>query len=187
MIRRTMLALIIAAAVSAAPAWAGNWNGDQSSAPSAPAAGSGLKSWNINVKMIENSGSSSGPCTGVGVGFADFCAVGPCFCYTYTGTANGATGKGTAIFYETFDSGTIYDFSNYGCASAYGEIDILGKKDEEAIAFVGSDCGGLAPSFLSGACLLGLSSIYSGGQGQCSGLYSQTTATTFKIKGKAPK
>lgn len=187
MICRTMVALIIAAAVSAAPAWAASWNADQSSAQAAPEAGSSFKPWNVTIKMTQNSGSSPGPCTGSASGFADFCATGSCTCYTFSGTANGTTGKGSMTLYETFDDGTSHNFTGYGCASAYGEIDIDGKKDAGAIAFVGSDCNGLVPSFLTGGCLLGASDEYIRGQGQCSGRYSESVPMTFKIEGKVVK
>jgi hypothetical protein len=184
---RFVTALLLMSVMSAAPAWAnGNWNGSASTA--APAASNKPKAFNVTIKMLESGSSSPGACTVGLVGYDDYCATGSCTCYTYSGTATGATGKGPVQFSETYDYGTQYGFTNYGCASAYGEIDILGSKDQVAIAFVGSDCGSdFAAPYLTGGCMLGQDTIGASVAGQCSGTYSTGTYTTFKIKAKGLK
>jgi hypothetical protein len=119
--------------------------------------------------------------------YADVCPFGPCFCFTFNGTAGGSAGKGTATLYETVDTGSVYSSGFAGCANVYGEIDIAGSKDAEAIAFDGTACSGLGPAFLSGGCALGTSNVYSAAIGQCSGTDTVTKLNTFKIKGTAQK
>ncbi len=184
---RFATALLLMSVLSAAPVWAnGNWNGSTSAA--APAASNNPKAFNIKIKMIESGSISSGACNVGLVGYDDYCASGDCDCYTYSGTATGAAGKGQVLFSETYDNGTSYAFPNYGCGSAYGEIDILGSKDQVAIAFVGSDCGSaFAAPYLTGGCMLGQDLNGATAAGQCSGTYSTSNYTTFKIKARGLK
>jgi hypothetical protein len=185
---RVAAALLIVATVSAAPVWANEWHGAAGSAQSAPAVSSKPKSFNLAIKMLEDPGFTSGACTSGAIGYANYCASGSCDCYSYSGTANGAAGKAIVAFFETYDYGTEYDFSNYGCASAYGEIDVIGTKDTLAIAFVGADCfSNFAPPYLTGGCMLGDDLNGAQAAGPCSGLYSDSKVTTFKIKAKGIK
>jgi hypothetical protein len=187
MFHRTLIALVMAVTVFAAPAWAVDPSINQSSAQPAPEASSSFKLWNVTIRMTPNSGSYPGACTDGTAGYANFCPASPCTCFSFSGTAAGATGKGTVNFYETYDTGAAFVGRGYACASAYGEIDIAGEKDTEAISFVGTDCRGLAPAFLTGGCQIGESNVYISGQGQCSGLYSTTAKKMFKIKGIVEK
>jgi hypothetical protein len=97
-------------------------------------------------------------------------------------------------FYETYDYGDGATSYNISCSPAYGEIDIAGSKDLEAIAFTGSDCFPFAapyyaPSSLNGGCMLWDSNVYIGGGAiaACGGNYSSDKNTKFTIKGKALK
>jgi hypothetical protein len=146
--------------------------------------------YSVTLTIIESPGDTSGPCTG-GDGWANYCPSGSCTCYTYTGTASGTAGKGPVTFYETFDNGGGLDEYESGCAPAYGDIEINGKKDVESIAFTGGDCGSdFTPlGFLNGGCILGATNVFTlgGAVASCGGYYSDDGYTKFTIKGKALK
>jgi hypothetical protein len=185
---RVVTALFLMAALCAAPAWANGRRGAAQSAQPAASSSPKVKSFNLTIKMLENQNSTSGPCTGGTEGYDNYCATGGCDCYTFSGTANGPAGKATVNFYETYDYDTEYDFSNYYCASAYGEIDVVGTKDTVAIAFVGADCGSdFAPSYLTGGCMVGNDLNGASAAGPCSGLYGLSKPSAFKIKAKGIK
>jgi hypothetical protein len=187
MVHRTLIVLIIAVTVFAAPAWIAGPSISEAAAQPAREAGSSFKPWKLTIKMIEESGSYPGPCTDGTAGYADICPAPPCTCFRFNGAAAGATGKGTVNFYETYDQAAGFAGRGYDCVSAYGEIDVTGKKDTEAISFVGTDCAGLAPAFLTGGCQLGESNVYLTGQGQCGGLYSSKVNKVFRITGRGDK
>jgi hypothetical protein len=182
----TVVGLMIA--LSAAPVWAGS--NSQVSSPleaTAPQAKTKLSAYRITLKLTKNNSGPIGPCTGSVQNYADVCPFGPCYCFTFNGTASGSAGKGPATFYETVDAGSAYSSGFAGCANVYGEIDISGSKDNEAIAFDGTSCSGLGPAFLSGGCALGVSSLYTSAIAQCSGTDTVTKLNTFTIKGSAQK
>lgn len=206
---RFLMSAMLATAFCATPTWAaGNGsahrqgavpNARQGAAPDsrqgvAPDSPTAKPSaYSITLTMIESPSSTSGPCTG-GEGWADYCPSGECDCYTYSGTASGTAGKGPVMFYQTYDWGSEVDTYNTYCGSAYGEIDIAGSKDTEAIVFTGGDCGTIAPPsfaapFLNGGCILGDTAVFTlgGAVAQCGGNYSDVTNTKFTIKGKALK
>jgi hypothetical protein len=187
--RTSVLAVVgLMAALLVTPVWAGG--SSQGSSPldnAAPEASTKLSAYRITLKLTKNNTAPIGPCTGAVQNYADVCPFGPCFCFTFNGTASGSAGKGTAALYETVDTGSVYPSGFAGCANVYGEIDITGSKDVEAIAFDGTSCSGLGHGFLSGGCALGVSNVYTSAIAQCSGTDTVTKLNTFKIKGSAQK
>jgi hypothetical protein len=185
------MSAMLAAAFCATPAWAGE-HGSTNQQEAVPDKTTTPKpsSYNITLTILESSSSTTSACTG-GTGFANFCPSGVCDCYTYTGTASGTAGNGAVTFYETFDFGNGSGFYESGCTPAYGEIDITGSKDTEAIAFTGADCGSTftPEGFLNGGCFLLDTNIFTvgGAIATCGGNHSQSTNTKFTIKGKALK
>ncbi|HKN14291.1 MAG TPA: hypothetical protein VJX68_13965 [Candidatus Binatus sp.] len=131
--------------------------------------------WTVNITTQEPNGSStSGPCTG-GAGLADFCPVGPCDCYTSSGSASGSVGHGSATVYETIDFGQEFGVEG-DCTTAYLDIEITGAtKDNESIGADAGDCYNenvTSTEYVSGGCELGTSStLFSDAEGQCSGSY----------------
>jgi len=183
---RFLMGAMLATAFCATPTWAA-WNGSAHQQGAVPDSSTPKPSnYSITLTIIEEAGSTSGPCAG-GKGWANWCPSGLCDCYTYTGSASGTAGKGLVTFYETLDYGAGRGTSNDGCDPAYGEIDIVGSKDVESIAFTGADCGSTAQEFLNGGCFLLGSSVYTDAIAQCSGNYSESANTKFTIKGKAIK
>lgn len=186
-----MSAMLATAAFCAAPTWAG-WHGsanqqwaaaDKTKAPKP-------SKYDITLTILEMPGGP-GPCTG-GEGWANICPSGDCDCFKYTGTASGAAGKGTVTFYETFDDGDSWT-GKYDaiCSPAYGDIEIVGSKDTESIAFDGADCSSAfftRGALLVGGCYLQDTNVFEeGAVGSCSGNYSSTVKTEFTIKGTALK
>jgi hypothetical protein len=188
---RFLTCAMLATAFCATPAWAA-WNGFANRQEAVPDKTTTPKpsSYNITLTILESSSSTTSACTG-GTGFADFCPSGLCDCFTYTGTASGTAGKGPVTFYETLDFGDGDGAYESGCTPAYGEIDITGSKDTEAIAFTGADCGSsyTPQGFLNGGCFLLDTNVFTvgGAIATCGGNYSQSMNTKFTIKGKALK
>jgi hypothetical protein len=149
--------------------------------------------YTVTIKGVYSNSSAPGACPD---GFAAYCpGTNPsidCTCYTATGTVpgSGSAGKGTMTFYETYDNeGSTMDDGE--CAPAYGDIEIVGKKDTESIAFIGTDCS-LPDSlgdFLSGGCNLSApSTLFSSAGGICTGHWVITDGVesfTLTITGKA--
>jgi hypothetical protein len=194
-------AMLAAAVFCAAPTWAGGnvpapaQNGSAHQQATTPDSTTKPSNYSITLTMIEGSSCTAGFCTGGVAGdFADYCPSGSCSCCTYTGTASGSAGKGAMTFYETYDYGAGATSFDISCSPAYGEIDIAGSKDVEAIAFTGSDCfpfqgPDYAPDFLNGGCMLWDSNVYidGGAIAACGGTYSSNKYTKFTIKGKGLK
>ena len=188
---RFLMGAMIAAAFCATPTWAA-WHGSANQQEAVPdkTTAPKISSYNITLTILESSSSTTSACTG-GTGFADFCPSGLCDCFTYTGKASGAAGNGPVTFYETFDYGDGDSAYEAGCTPAYGEIDITGSKDTEAIAFTGADCGSsfTPQGFLNGGCFLLDTNVFTvgGAIATCGGNYSESMNTKFTIKGKALK
>lgn len=188
---RFLMSAMLATAFCATPAWAA-WHGSANQQEAVPDKTTAPKpsSYNITLTILESSSSTTGPRTG-GTGFVDICPSGTCTCYTYTGTASGTAGNGPVTFYETFDEGDGDGSYESSCTPAYGEMDITGSKDVEAIAFTGADCGSAytPEGFLNGGCFLLDTNVFTvgGAIATCGGNYSQSMKTKFTIKGKALK
>ncbi len=188
---RFLMSAMLAGAFCATPAWAA-WHGSAKQQEAVPdkTAAPKVTSYNITLTILESAGFTTTACTG-GTGFANFCPSGTCDCYTYTGTAKGTAGNGSVTFYETFDEGDGDGAYEAGCTPAYGEIDITGSKDTEAIAFTGADCGSnfTPEGFLNGGCFLLDTNIFTlgGAIAPCEGNYSGLKYTKFTIKGSALK
>ncbi len=188
---RVLMSAMLATAFCATPAWAG-WHGSANQQEAVPDKTTAPKitSYNITLNILESTGFTAGACTG-GTGFANFCPSGTCDCYTYTGSASGTAGNGPVTFYETFDDGDGASSYDSGCTPAYGEIDIKGSKDTEAIAFTGADCGSTftPEGFLNGGCFLLDTNIFTvgGAIAACGGNYNEIKYTKFTIKGSALK
>jgi hypothetical protein len=188
---RFLMSAILAASFCATPAWAA-WHGSANQQEAVPDKTTTPKpsSYNITLTILKSLSATAGACTG-GTGFANFCPSGVCDCFTYTGTASGTAGNGPVTFYETYDFGDGSGTYDSGCTPAYGEIDIEGSKDLEAIAFTGADCGSsyTPQNFLNGGCFLLYTNIFTVGGtiATCGGNYSDTMNTKFTIKGKALK
>jgi len=194
MSRQFLAIALLAATLAPAIAWAGPRSiGAQTAVPDSKK----IKniSWIVNINaQLPASNGTSGPCTG-GMGLADFCPVGPCFCFTSTGTASGSVGHGTVTVYETTDDGQAIGVDS-DCLTAYLDIEITGSKDTESIAGISGDCIDptvTATEFLSGGCDLGASSgLFSDAEGQCPGAYGAALKNgnfplKISIKGKAIK
>ncbi|HEY9159177.1 hypothetical protein [Candidatus Binatus sp.] len=198
--RFLMIAMLATAVFCAAPTWAGRngpapaQNGSANQQGATPDSTTKPSNYSITLTMIEAPTTcAAGYCTG-GEGFESFCPSGSCSCCTYTGTASGSAGKGAMTFYETYDYGAGSTSYGIACSPAYGEIDIAGSKDTEAIAFTGGDCFPdtapyYAPNLLNGGCMLWDSNVYTtgGAIAACGGTYSSSNNTKFRIKGKALK
>jgi hypothetical protein len=186
---RFLMSAMLAAAFCAAPTSAA-WHGSANQHEAVPDTTTPKPAiYDITLTILESTSSSSGPCTG-GEGYADVCVSGDCTCYTYTGKAIGAAGSGSVTFYESFDNDFGYVGYEAGCDVAVGEIDISGSKDVETLSFQGADCGSAFTSqgFLSGGCVLEDTSVFTNGAvGACTGKYSTTANTKFKITGTSEK
>ncbi len=186
---RFLMSAMLAAAFCATPAWAA-WHGSASQQEAVPDKTTTPKpsNYSITLSILAPTTGTAGACTG-GYGYGDYCLSSTCDCYTYTGTASGTAGNGTATFYETYDQGDGSGAHEAGCVPAYGEIDITGTKDNEVLVFVGADCGSeFTEYFLNGGCFLFGTSIFEeGAVATCGGNYSESKYSKFTIKGKALK
>ena len=190
---RLLTIAILAVVFCAAPTWAASHFSADRQGAVANSKTPKPSSYSVTLSIIEGTSGTSGPCTG-GAGLANYCPSGNCDCYTYTGTASGTAGTGAVTFYETYYNDSELDEYDTYCASAYGDIEITGKKDVESIAFTGSDCGTIPPDdfaapFLNGGCILASTNVFKtgGAVAQCGGPYSESYNTKFTIKGKALK
>jgi hypothetical protein len=192
---RILAVALLTAALAPALAWAGPRTGDAAKTAVPDAKSSSTKKWSVSISAQEPiDDGTSGPCSG-GTGQADFCPVGPCFCYTSTGTASGAVGKkGTATVYETIDFGQGIGV-DADCVTAYFDIEVTGSKDTESIAGNGGDCLNTEISqteYVASGCTLGeVSTLFSDAEGQCTGSYGAEKNGSYPLKisitGKAVK
>jgi hypothetical protein len=182
---RLLAIVVLATAFAATPALAVMHGGQEQATPDKKSKGPHPSKWDLTLTIQYSTGSSSGACTG-GSGNADFCLSGDCTCYTASGFAKGTAGKGDVELFETFDNDGEIDGPITGCGPVYGDIEILGTKDDESISFVGSDCGDPITDILSGGCQLTDALRFSVfGLASCEGNISNSHPTTFKISGEA--
>ena len=188
---RFLMSAMLAGAFCATPAWAA-WHGSANQQEAVPdkTAAPKVTSYNITLSILSSTVSTSGACIG-GTGLMNFCPSGICTCYTFAGTASGSAGNGPVMFYETFDDGNARGHYESGCTPAYGEIDITGSKDTEAIGFIGGDCDSdfTPEGILNGGCFLLYTNIFTfgGAVASCGGNYTDLKYTKFTIKGTALK
>jgi len=191
-----ILALLLVGVLCAGPASGGM--SDDASGSSATS----LATWNIKISALDSSttGTTLGKCTG-GAGLADYCPVGPCRCFTSTGTASGSAGNGKVTFYETYDEGTSFTEGAVTCVTSYVDIEIAGSKDNESIACNVGDCYAApygtnaftTPEYVNGSCELKPSSsklftnAFGGGVGAYGALANGNYPLKYSIKGKAEK
>jgi len=194
MSRQFLAIALLAATLTPAIAWAGPRSSGAAQTAVPDSKKSKNISWIVNINAQSPSNGTSGPCTG-GTGLADFCPVGPCDCFTSTGTASGTVGHGTVTVYETIDSGQI-GVGDGDCTTAYFDIEISGSKDTESIGGYGGDCVNpdITPTeYVAGGCELGAAStLYSDAEGHCSGSYGAAEKNgnfplKISIKGNAIK
>jgi hypothetical protein len=181
---RLLAIVVLATAFAATPVLAAMHGGHQQATPD-KSKGPKPSKWDLTLTIQYSQNSASGACTG-GAGNADFCLTGDCTCFTATGFAKGTAGKGDVELFETFDNGGVVEEAITGCGPVYGDIEILGTKDEESISFVGADCGDEVTDILSGGCTLTNSERFSEfGLASCAGIISDTFPTAFKVSGQA--
>jgi hypothetical protein len=124
-------------------------------------------------------------------GYAHQCASGSCECVEFTGTGHGTTfGTSTNLAFElTLDRGNAPTSDPNGtCFPAFGEIFLVGSKENEAIDVVGAACINFKPpsSFSGGFEFAGSSNPIFDAEGQtATGKFTGTTTFVLKLSGKA--